>query len=56
MLEALVLEVELPETRATILVPPDQSQERLTESLRRVGIALNTRCGQRGLCDEENQR
>ena len=51
MLDALVLEVELPETRETSLVPRDQFQERLTESLRRVGIALNTRCGQRGLCD-----
>ena len=48
---ALVLKVELPETRETLLVPPDQSQERLTELLRRVGVALNTRCGQRGLCD-----
>lgn len=50
MPNALVLEVELPETRATILIPPDQSPEPLTDSLQRIGIALNTRCGQRGLC------
>jgi uncharacterized 2Fe-2S/4Fe-4S cluster protein (DUF4445 family) len=51
MTDQLVLEVELPETRETILVPPDQNQDRLTHSLRRAGIALNTRCGERGLCN-----
>ena len=51
MSNVLVLKVQLPETRKTVLVPPDQLQERLTELLRRAGVTLNTRCGERGLCD-----
>ena len=50
MSDMLVLEVELPERWQTVHVSPDHAQQRLTESLRRAGIALNTRCGQRGLC------
>lgn len=37
--------------RRTLVVPPGQRQRRLTDLLRTGDLPLNTRCGQRGLCD-----
>ena len=45
------LEVESPKGSRTIAVPAAQRVKRLTEILRREHLPLNTRCGQRGLCD-----
>ena len=47
----LHLEVESPKGRQTILVPHGQRHRKLTELLRKKDLPLNTRCGQRGLCD-----
>lgn len=49
--DAVHLHVESPSGRDTIRVTPDLLQSRLTEVLRRQGLPLNARCGQRGLCD-----
>ena len=45
------LEIESPQGRRTVLVGPDQGDWRLTDLLRRANLSLNTRCGQRGLCE-----
>ncbi|MBI5394330.1 MAG: DUF4445 domain-containing protein [Verrucomicrobia bacterium] len=45
------LEVESPKGRQTIVVPHGQRHRKLTELLRKKDLPLNTRCGQRGLCD-----
>ena len=50
MSQAVRLEVESAKGQRTILVPPGGGR-RLTEILRREHLPLNTRCGQRGLCD-----
>ncbi len=45
------LEVESPKGAQRLAVPADLADKPLTELLRRHGLPLNTRCGQRGLCD-----
>jgi uncharacterized 2Fe-2S/4Fe-4S cluster protein (DUF4445 family) len=45
------LEIESTSGRLTIVPAPHQTVHRLTELLRREHLPLNTRCGQRGLCD-----
>jgi uncharacterized 2Fe-2S/4Fe-4S cluster protein (DUF4445 family) len=45
------LEVESPKGQHLVYVPVDQEQRRLTDLLRRANLSLNTRCGQRGVCD-----
>ncbi|MFO7901182.1 MAG: ASKHA domain-containing protein [Planctomycetota bacterium] len=45
------LQIQLPQETRRIEVPERQQPRVLTEVLRHHGIALNTRCGQRGLCD-----
>lgn len=45
------LTVETPDDCHTLDISPDQHARRLTDVLRRARIPLNTRCGQRGLCD-----
>jgi uncharacterized 2Fe-2S/4Fe-4S cluster protein (DUF4445 family) len=45
------LEVEHPQGAQTILVPREDREKRLADLLRRKSLPLNTRCGQRGLCD-----
>ncbi|MBI5686740.1 MAG: DUF4445 domain-containing protein [Verrucomicrobia bacterium] len=45
------LEVETSKGAHTIAVPTAQRGKRLAEILRREHLPLNTRCGQRGLCD-----
>ena len=47
----LHLEVETAKGTRTIVVPAAQRGRRLAEILRREHLPLNTRCGQRGLCD-----
>lgn len=44
------LHVQLPDAEKTILVPLDRAPRRLTDVLRGAGVFLNTRCGERGLC------
>ncbi|HEY0866840.1 MAG TPA: ASKHA domain-containing protein [Fimbriimonas sp.] len=44
------LELELPEGLRTINLDRAEKGQRLTEILRREGIPLNTRCGERDLC------
>ncbi len=45
------LHVQLPHDQLRIDVPEDQSERLLSDVMRRAGLPLNTRCGQRGLCD-----
>ncbi len=45
------LEIEFTQDRRVLLVPDGEARLRLTELLRREQLPLNTRCGQRGLCD-----
>ncbi|MCG3150026.1 MAG: hypothetical protein PCFJNLEI_03493 [Verrucomicrobiae bacterium] len=45
------LEVHSTRGRQTIVLTRDELTLRLSEILRREQLALNTRCGQRGLCD-----
>ena len=45
------LEVETAKGVRAVVVPPAQRGKRLAEILRREHLPLNTRCGQRGLCD-----
>jgi uncharacterized 2Fe-2S/4Fe-4S cluster protein (DUF4445 family) len=47
---ALRLDIESPKGVQTIYVSPGRDR-RLTDVLRREHLPLNTRCGQRGLCD-----
>ncbi len=47
----MLLEVDLKGTRRVINVPDAHRQLPLSTVLRRAGIALNTRCGERGLCE-----
>lgn len=51
MPKPIELQVDSPRGQQTILVAPVHALQRLTELLRREDLALNTRCGQRGLCD-----
>ncbi len=44
------LRIQLPDAEKTVLVPLDRSPRRVTDVLRGAGIFLNTRCGERGLC------
>ncbi len=48
--EDIEVELELPEGRRTLLVPPEARGLSLSDWLRRAGEPLNTRCGERGLC------
>ncbi len=43
--------VRATQTEREISLASTATQERLTEVLRREELPLNTRCGQRGLCD-----
>ncbi len=45
------LNIRLADGRRTVQVPASQRQRLLTEVLRAAGLPLNTRCGQRGLCN-----
>ncbi|MGE5610536.1 MAG: ASKHA domain-containing protein [Bacillota bacterium] len=45
------LEIESPKGHHVIQIPGDAQQRRLTEVLRRAGLPLNARCGERQLCD-----
>lgn len=45
------LEILLPDARQTILVPPHDQRKRLSEIMRHENIPLNTRCGEKGLCN-----
>ena len=44
------VELELPNERRTILVDPNEVGTRLTALLRKENLPLNTRCGERFLC------
>ncbi len=45
------LDVEVRGETRTIRFQPDDADQRLTKILRREGLALNTRCGGKSLCD-----
>jgi uncharacterized 2Fe-2S/4Fe-4S cluster protein (DUF4445 family) len=45
------LEIESSKGPQTLPVPPAEQSLRISELLRRKHLPLNTRCGQRGLCD-----
>lgn len=45
-----VLHVLAPEGRQTFRFTADAADRTLTDTLRRAGLPLNTRCGERGLC------
>jgi uncharacterized 2Fe-2S/4Fe-4S cluster protein (DUF4445 family)/ferredoxin len=47
----MTLTVESAKGRQTLTLPPAEQKLRLTDLLRRKHLPLNTRCGQRGLCD-----
>jgi uncharacterized 2Fe-2S/4Fe-4S cluster protein (DUF4445 family) len=51
MPEMLSLEIESALGRRVLQIPQACRHERLSEILRRANVPLNTRCGQRGLCD-----
>ncbi len=51
MNQAFQLTIETTSGRKTIAVPPERARRRLTDILRTAKLPLNTRCGQRGLCD-----
>ncbi len=46
-----ILKIESPQGVQTILLSAVQRRLRLTELLRHEGLSLNTRCGQKSLCD-----
>ncbi len=46
-----VLTIQLPHDQRQIEVPASQRQRLLTDVLRSLRLPLNTRCGQRGLCN-----
>ncbi|MHB8970796.1 MAG: ASKHA domain-containing protein [Pirellulaceae bacterium] len=45
------LTIQLPHEERQVDIPAGRVQRRLTEILRGMELPLNTRCGQRGLCD-----
>jgi len=45
------IDIGLKGVRRTVAVPKDMRDLPLSTLLRRAGVALNTRCGERGLCD-----
>jgi uncharacterized 2Fe-2S/4Fe-4S cluster protein (DUF4445 family) len=45
------LEIDSPKGHLLVRVPHTADPRPLTDILERAGLALNTRCGQRGLCD-----
>jgi uncharacterized 2Fe-2S/4Fe-4S cluster protein (DUF4445 family) len=45
------LTIQLPHEERCVAVEPDVTARRLTDVLRSYELPLNTRCGQRGLCD-----
>lgn len=45
------LEIEVDGHLRTVVVPPDHTGRAISTILRRAGVPLNTRCGERGLCD-----
>jgi len=45
------LEIILPEGHQTIFVQPHDQRKRLSEIMRHENIPLNTRCGEKGLCN-----
>ena len=45
------LTIQLPHASRQVEVPENQSQRLLTDVLRAAELPLNTRCGQRGLCN-----
>ena len=51
MTQDIEIVVETTTGRQTLRLSPPQCTQRLTDTLRRAGFALNTRCSQRGLCD-----
>lgn len=51
MSKTVRLEVESAKGAQTVHVSADECGKRLTEVLRRNHLPMNTRCGQRGLCD-----
>ncbi len=51
MTQEIEIVVQTATGSQTLRLSPPQSTQRLTDTLRRAGFALNTRCGQRGLCD-----
>lgn len=51
MTQQIEIAVETSTGNRILPVTAPQSTQRLADTLRRAGFALNTRCGQRGLCD-----
>lgn len=51
MKEEVELVVRTSSATQTLRLVPPQTTHRLSDTLRRAGIPLNTRCGQKGLCD-----
>ena len=45
------LTIQLPHEERQVDIPAGRAQRRLTDILRGMELPLNTRCGQRGLCD-----
>lgn len=45
------LEIEVDGQLKTVIVPADHATRAISTVLRRAGVPLNTRCGERGLCD-----
>ena len=47
----MTLQIDTSSASQVIHVPPDRRHERLSDLLRQAGLSLNTRCGQRSLCE-----
>lgn len=48
-MDDVLIEVDWPERRKLTIV--SRLDQRISDALRRAGVAINTRCGQRGLCE-----